>query len=166
NLSQLLSLRERISGLDKVLRQAAEALTIEHKLIQAKLADKETKFARAHQLEEALAQARKRLLKLTEQEEAVVKKRRQAQRIASQISYLESTGTRLDEEIVDLNEKLKLLARGDVSCPLCETKLGVDGKQRIEIKLTSEAEQKIKAQQNNNEELSKKGQNFKRLRTN
>ena len=156
NLSQLLYLRERLSGLDKVIRQAAEALTIEHKLIQAKLADKEAKFARAHQLEEALAQAHKRLLKFTGQEEAVAKKRRQAQRIASRISYLESTGTRLDEEIADLNEKLKLLARGDVSCPLCETKLGVDGKQRIEIKLTSEAEQKIKAQQNNNEELSKK----------
>src|SRR4030043_1115055 len=87
NLSQLLCLRERVSGLDKVIRQAAEALTIEHKLIQAKLADKEAKFARAHQLEEALAQARKRLLKFTGQEEAVVKKRRQAQRIASRISY-------------------------------------------------------------------------------
>jgi exonuclease SbcC len=156
NLSQVLSLRERISGLDKVIRQAAEALTIEHKLIQAKLADKEAKFTRAHQLEEALTQARKRLLKLTEQEEATVKKRRQAQRIASRISYLESTAIRLDEEIADLNEKLKLLGQGDVSCPLCETKLGVDGKQRIEVKLTSEAEQKIKARQSNNEELSKK----------
>ena len=85
-LTQLLVLRERIGKLDKVIRQAAEALTIEHKLIQAKFADKEAKFARAHQLEETLTQARKRLLELTEQEETVVKKRKQAQRIASRIS--------------------------------------------------------------------------------
>ena len=154
-LTQLLVLRERIGKLDKVIRQAAEALTIEHKLIQAKLADKEAKFARAHQLEEALTQARKRLLELTEQEETVVKKRKQAQRIASRISYIESTGARLDEEIADLNEKLKLLARGDVRCPLCETELGVDGRQRIEAKLTSEAEEKIKTLQNNSNGLSK-----------
>jgi exonuclease SbcC len=156
NLSQLLSLRERISGLDKIIRQAAEPLSHEHKLIQSKMAEHEAKFARTPQLEEALTQARKRLLELTEHEEAAVKKRRQAQRIASRINYLESTGARLDEEIADLNEKLKLLGRSDVSCPLCETKLGVDGKQRIEVKLTSEAEQKIKARQSNNEELSKK----------
>lgn len=154
-LTQLLVLRERIGNLDKAIRQAAEALTIEHKLIQAKLADKEAKFARAHQLEEALTQARKRLLELTEQEETVVKKRKQAQRIASRISYLESTGARLDEEIADLNEKLKLLSRGDVRCPLCETELGVDGRQLIEVKLTSEAEEKIKARRNNDKELSK-----------
>ncbi len=154
-LTQLLVLRERIGKLDKVIRQAAEALTIEHKLIQAKLADKEAKFARAHQLEETLTQARKRLLELTEQEETVVKKRKQAQRIASRISYLESTGARLDEEIADLNEKLKLLARGDVRCPLCETELGVDRRQLIEVKLTSEAEEKIKTLQNNSNELSK-----------
>jgi hypothetical protein len=143
-LTQLLVLRERLGNLDKAIRQAAEALTIEHKLIQAKLADKKAKFARAHQLEEALTQARKGLLELTEteQEEIVVKKRKQAQRIASRISYLESTGARLDKEIADLNEKLKLLSRGDVRCPLCETELGVDGRQLIEVKRTSEAEEK------------------------
>ena len=154
-LGQLLALRERISNLDKIIRQAAEALTIEHKLIQAKLAENEADFARIPQLEEALTQGRKRLLELTGLEETVAKKREQAQQIASRISYLESTGTRLDEEITDLNEKQKLLAQDYMRCPLCETELGKDGRQRLEAKLTSEANKKIKARQNNNEELSK-----------
>jgi hypothetical protein len=49
---------------------------------------------------------------------------------------------------------------------LCETELGVDGRQRIEAKLTSEAEEKIKTLQNNSNEFSKKRQNFRLLRTN
>ena len=80
-LGQLFVLRERISNLDKVIRQAAEALTIEHKLIQAKLAENEAKFARATQLEEALTQARKRLLELTKLEETVTKKENKPSRL-------------------------------------------------------------------------------------
>jgi exonuclease SbcC len=154
-LGQLFALRERISNLDKVIRQAAEAFIIKHKLIQAKLAENEANFARAPQLEEALTQARKRLLELTGLEETVAKKRKQVQQIASRMSYLESTKTRLDEEIADLNEKLKLLTREDARCPLCQTELGVEGQHQLKAKLTSEAQRKIKARQNNNEELSK-----------
>jgi len=153
-LGQLLALRERISDLDKVIRQAAETLTIEHKLIQTKMTENEAKFARIPQLEETLTQARKLLLELTEQEETVAKKRKQAQQAASRISLLESTGARLDEEIVDLNEKLKLLTRNDVRCPLCQTELGIDGRQQLEEKLTFEVKQKIKARQNNSGELN------------
>ena len=154
-LSQLLSLRERISDLDKVIRQAAETFTIEHKLIQARLTESETKFAKTTHLEEAMTQARKHLLELTEQKEAIAKKRTEAQRIASRISHLESTGTRLDEEIIDLNEKLKLLSQDDVRCPLCETELGAEGQRQLKVKLTSEAQQRIKTRQNNNEELDR-----------
>jgi exonuclease SbcC len=154
-LSQLLSLRERISDLDKVIRQAAETFTIEHKLIQARLTESETKFAKTTHLEEVMTQARKHLLELTEQKEAIAKKRTEVQRIASRISHLESTGTRLDEEIADLNEKLKLLSQDDVRCPLCETELGAEGQRQLKAKLTSEAQQKIKTRQNNNKELDR-----------
>jgi exonuclease SbcC len=154
-LSQLFALRERISTLDKAIRQAAEELNIKHKLIQTKLAENEANFARAPQLEEALTQARKQLLELASLEKTVAKKRKQAQQIASQISSLQSVKTRLDEEITDLNEKLKLLTREDVRCPLCQTELGVEGQHQLKAKLTSEAERKNKARQKNNEELSK-----------
>jgi len=62
----------------------------------------------------------------------------------------------LERESTDLEGKLRLLAQGDVRCPLCETELGVDGWQRIQEKLASEADDKVKCQRNNNEELGRR----------
>ena len=155
-LSQLFALRERISNLDQVIKKAAQALTIEHKVIQAKYAENEAKFSKTTGLEESLTQARKHMLELSKQEEIVAKKRKQTQQTASRISYLESTNMQLAEEIAGLNEKLKLLMGDDVRCPLCETELGIDGRRQIQAKLTAEVQHKIKTRQNNDEELRKK----------
>jgi len=155
-LSQLLVLRERISSLDKVIRQKTEALTIDYKLAQQRVAEQETKFKNIPPLKEALAQAHNHLTELTKDEEALAEKRKQAQQTTSRINHLESTNSRLEPEITDLKEKLRLLARGDARCPLCETELGVDGRQRLVMKIASEADAKIKSHQHNNEELSKR----------
>jgi exonuclease SbcC len=155
-LSELYTLRERIRDLDEAIKKAAQALIIEHKVIQAKFAENESQFVKAPRLEESLTQARKHILELSKQEEIVAKKRKQAQQAASRISYLESSNIQLVEDIADLNEKLKLLTGDDVRCPLCETELGIDGRRQIQIKLTAEVQHKSKARQKNEEELSKK----------
>lgn len=152
-LSQLIVLRERISDLDKIIRQAAETLNLDHKLIQSRLADREAKSIRIPQLEEALIQARKTLVELAKSEEAIAAKRKQVQQIISRISHLESAGAQLDTDIADLNNKCKLIAQGDARCPLCQTELGVDGLYQLEEKLKSEVQQKIAARQNNNEKI-------------
>jgi len=64
--------------------------------------------------------------------------------------------TQLERESTDLDGKLRLLAQGDVRCPLCETELGVDGWQRIQEKLAAEAKDKVECQRNNNEELGRR----------
>lgn len=155
-LSQLFALRERISNLDQVIKKAAQALTIEHKVIQAKYAENEAKFSKTTGLEESLTQARKHMLELSKQEEIVAKKRIQTQQTASRISYLESTNMQLDGETADLNEKLKLLTGDDVRCPLCATELGIDGRNQIQTKLTADVQHKMKTRQNNEDELRKK----------
>ena len=155
-LSQLFALRERITNVDQAIKKAAQALTIEHKVIQAQFSENEVKFAKTMRLEESLTQARKHLLELAEHEEIVAKKRKQIQQAASRISYLESTNMQLSEEIAGLNEKLKLLTGDSVRCPLCETELGTEGRQQIETKLTAEVQHKTKARQKNDEDLSKK----------
>ena len=154
-LGRLLDVKERINNLDKVIRQATGTLTVEHEKIEGKITELEAKVARTSQLEEALVQARDRLTKLTELEKVVAEKRQQAQQTVSRISYLESMSARLEVEIIDLKEKLRLLAQGDVRCPLCETELGINGRQRIQQKLASETEDKVKSHRTNNEELSK-----------
>jgi exonuclease SbcC len=153
-LSRLFSLRERISNLDQVIKKAAQTLIIEHKIIQTKFAENESKSAKAVELEESLTQARKHLLELSQQEEIVAKKRKQIQQISSRISHLEFANTQLAKEIEGINEKLKLLAGDDVRCPLCETELGADGRHQIEVKFSSEAQQKTKTRQENSKELN------------
>ena len=155
-LSQVLALKERTNSLDKVIRLASEALTIDHEVTQRKIAEHEAEFERAPQLEEALIQARNRVAESTKAEEAVAEKRKQSQGIVSRISYLESMNTQLEREGTDLDGKLRLLAQGDVRCPLCETELGVDGWQRIQEKLAAEAKDKVECQRNNNEELGRR----------
>jgi exonuclease SbcC len=155
-LSQLFALRERITDLDQAIKKAAQALTIEHKVIQARYTENEARFAKTTRLEESLTQARKHLLELSEQEKIVAKKRKQAQQAASRISYLESSNTQLAEEIAGLDEKLKLLTGDDVRCPLCETELGIDGRRQLQAKLTAEINYKTKTRQKNDDELSKK----------
>jgi exonuclease SbcC len=153
-LSRLFSLRERISNLDQAVKKAAQELIIEHKIIQTRFAENESKFAKAVELEKSLAEARKHVLELSLFEETVTKKREQIQQIRSRISHLESENMQLAKEIEDVNEKLKLLAGDDVRCPLCETELGAAGRYQIEVKLSSEARQKTKTGQKNSKELN------------
>ena len=164
-LSQLIVLRERISVLDKIIRQAVETLNLDHKLIQSRLADREAKSVRIPQLEEALIQARRALTESAESEEAIATKRKQTQQIISCVSHLESVSTQLDTDIADLNEKCKLIAQGDARCPLCQTELGVDGLQQLEEKLTLEAQQKIRTRQNNSEEIKRNKAALRALET-
>ncbi len=152
-LSRLFALRERAANLDQTIKKAAQALLIEHKVIEDRFTQCEARFAAAAVLEESLTQARKQMLELSDIEETVVKKRKQLQEAVSRISHLESTKMRLQAEIADLNEKLKLLTGEDVHCPLCQTELGADGRDQLRARLISEVEQKIKTQSDNGGEI-------------
>jgi exonuclease SbcC len=155
-LSKLFALRENITNLDQAIKKAAQALIIEHKIIQTKFAENEVKFAKTAGLEESLTEARKHLLELTKQEEVVTKKRKQMQQTASRISYLESIDMQLSEQIIESNEKLKLLTGDDVRCPLCDTELGTEGRRQLQAKLTAKVQHEIKTRQKNDDERCKK----------
>lgn len=153
-LSQLLTLKEQMSNLEKVIQRAAETLNVERKITLSQLTEKEAKFAKVCELEEMLTQTRHRLTELTNLEHAVTQKRGQIQQVRARMSYLVSNSLQLEKELAELEEKRKLLARSDVRCPLCETTLGTDGRQRIEEKLAAEAGEKMKARRNIDEELN------------
>ena len=155
-LSKLLTLKEQRSNLEKVIQQAAEMLNAERKITLSKLTEKEARFARVRELEEMLRQTRHRLTELTNLEQAITQKREQIRQIEIRMSYLASNSVHLESELAELEDKRKLLARGDVRCPLCETTLGADGRQRIEAKLAAEADEKMKARQNIDEELNER----------
>ena len=153
-LGQLFAMKDHMNNLDQVIKKAAQALIIEHNVVQAKFAENEVKFAAATNLEESLTGARKHLLELSGLEKTVSKKRKQVQQAAARISFLESTNAQLDVETAGLNEKLKLLMGDDARCPLCETELGTEGRRQLETKLNAEVQQKTKNHGNNSDELS------------
>ncbi len=164
-LSRLLIVREHIKSLENTIRLAAQSFTIEHEKIQTRIAEKETKHNKIPQLEETLIQTRNSLIESAKLEEEIAEKREQAQQITSQISYLVSTDTQLEEEISQLEEKRRLLTQDDVRCPLCETVLGTDGRQRLEVKLALEADDKSKTKQTINEELTKRKSELQALQS-
>jgi DNA repair protein SbcC/Rad50 len=148
-LSHLFSLRERVGNVDQIIKKAAQAIIIEHKIVQDRLNQSEAKYSATGGLEESLTQARKQILDLSAREETITGKRKKLQESVSRIIYLETTSLQLATEIGDLDEKLKLLTGDDVHCPLCETELGAEGRDHLRARLITEREQKIKTQQEN-----------------
>jgi len=164
-LSQLLNLRERKKKLEEVIIREVQSLNVEHEKIRMIISDKESKFSRVHALEEQLIQARNDLIQTEKLEAELADKRDHARQLATSINHLESRHTQIAEQITDLNEKHNLLSQENARCPLCETELGVEGLQRIELKITSETEDKSKQQQKIDDELNKKKLEYQTLET-
>jgi DNA repair protein SbcC/Rad50 len=162
-LGQLLTINEHINSMEQVIRQASDALTIEYEKIRAKIADRMQKYNKIEPLEQALVEARRDLIPLTEMEQELATQRKEAHETYSRISYLESTLTQLENELAGIDERQKLISRGATHCPLCETELGEDGIQRIELKLKKESEGKNDTQQSTQSELDAKREKWNAL---
>jgi exonuclease SbcC len=152
-MSTLVTLTEHKAALDKVLERSRGELITEQKLLQNKVKELEVKSQKLPRLEGELAQLQTKFSEILEQQKGIEGKRQRAQQLALQIQYLKSANTQLRQEIEQLWSKLTLLRQGDVRCPLCETELGVAGKQRIEGKYKAEVENKAEIQRNNETQL-------------
>lgn len=156
-------LRERKANLEKTIEKARGELLTEQKLVQTKVEELKAKSRRMPEFEEKLSQAQEALNLLAQQEKELEGKRRQSQEIALEIQHLKSTNIQLKRDSEELREKLDLLARGDARCPLCETELGVEGRQRIEAKYKAELSFNSEAQNKNDEEIKHKERTCREL---
>ncbi|NQT31519.1 MAG: SMC family ATPase [Deltaproteobacteria bacterium] len=156
-LGLLVKLRERKSQLEMAIERAQANLITEHKLAQSKIAELEAKSAKLPQLRTELQQAEAKLQKLAEQETELGRKKQAGQELRKQLNYLESSQTRLEKEIKEIEEKLNLLSHQEgATCPLCETEVGTDGLQRIETKYTTDRDGKTNSLNSNQTELASK----------
>jgi len=163
-LGLLVKLRERKSQLEMTIERAQANLITEHKLAQSRISELEAKSAKLPQLRTELQQAEARLQKLAEQETELGQKKQAGQELRKQLNYLESSQTRLEKEIKEIEEKLDLLSHQEgATCPLCETEVGVDGLQRIEAKYTTDRDDKADLLKSNQTELSGKKSEFEAL---
>ena len=71
------------------------------------------------------------------------------------MNYIESSQAHLEQEIAEIQEKINLLsAQAEAKCPLCETELGSDGLNRIQVKYAADREGKDKSLKQNQFELA------------
>ncbi|MBL7119759.1 MAG: hypothetical protein ISS53_03640 [Dehalococcoidia bacterium] len=124
--------------------------------VQSKAEELEAKAGKIARLEEELAAAQTSYKRIAQMEKELEDKKQQSQELAILIQHLKSTGAQLEQELKELRDKLALLMQGDARCPLCETELGEEGKQRIEEKYEAEISTKVDAQRRNEAEIKGK----------
>jgi exonuclease SbcC len=163
-LGLLVKLRERKSQLEMAIERAQADLITEHKLAQSKIAELEATSQRLPELKIELKQAEAQLQKLAEQEAKLSRKKQASQELRKQLNYLESSQTRLEKEIKEIQEKLDLLSHQEgATCPLCETEVGIDGLKRIEAKYITDRDSKSDSLKSSQTELASKKRELEAL---
>ncbi len=152
-LGRLAALRERKSELDRVIQSSKGELSTQQRLAQSKVEEWQARSDQIPQLEQDLASERAKLDNIAQKDKELEEKRRQAQELALYIQHLKSSNAQLEQELEESRAKLTLLKQGDVRCPLCETELGVVGKQRVEEKYEVEISARVNVQQRNELEI-------------
>jgi len=151
------TLNERKHHLEMTIVQAGEILLTDHAVAQSRIRELEIKSQKLPQLKNELNQIQIQLNKLAELEETLRQKRRGSQELQAKIHSMEANQTQLEQEIGELKEKLNLLlTQSDAKCPLCETDLGIEGRQRIETKYATDRESKLECLKSNRTELALK----------
>ena len=149
------ALNERKHHLEMTIVQAGEALLTDHAVAQSRIRELEIKLQKLPQLKNELQQIQAQLNQLADEEEILHGKRQKSQELRLQVHHLESNQTRLEQEIGGLEEKLNLLlTQSDAKCPLCETELGIDGRQRIETKYATDKQSKSDSLKSKQAELT------------
>ncbi len=148
-------MNEHKGQLTQAIERAKGELASELRLVSSGIEEREARFRKLPQLREELSQGQARLGELADQEAGLEERKRRINELSAQLHRLESMNARLKEEVGALKEKLDLLAQGDARCPLCETELGVEGRQRIEAKYQAEGRAKADAYRANQGEIER-----------
>jgi len=126
-------LNQRKHKLEMSITRAGEVLLQDHAVVQSRILELEKGYQQLPRLKADLQQAQ--LRNLAELEEALRAKVQAGRELQAKAHYLESSQAQLALGIQEAEEKLHLLAtESGVTCPLCETELGADGRERIESK--------------------------------
>jgi len=161
---QSVNLERQKSQLESRIKEAGQSLITEHAVAQSRIKELEASSQKLPQLKSELQQIQVQLSQLAEQEEELRRKKQSSQELQTQVNYLESSKTQLEREIGEIEEKLNLLlTQSGARCPLCETELGTESRQRIETKYAADKESKSNSLRSNEAELANKRMELKSL---
>ena len=161
---QSVNLEKQKSQLDNRIREAGQSLITGHALAQSRIRELEAGAQRLPQLKDKLQEAQVELRRLAEEEETLTVKRQASQELQAQVHHLESSKTRMEQEIDEIQEKLKLLStQTEAKCPLCERELEAEGLRLIETKYTGDRQSRADALKLNQVELDGKKKELESL---
>ncbi len=143
----------RRSQLEQLVEKARGELAAEQRVGQDRIGQLEPKVNMLPRFEVELTEAQGRMAELEGWEEELRQKQRHAQECSSEIHLLEAQCAQLEEELRTLEEKIDLLTPEEARCPLCETELGVEGRNRIMAKYEGERSAKAEALAANRRQL-------------
>ena len=150
NLALVNKFNERRHELEMFVEREGQSLTKEHALLQNKVSELEKVFQELPKLKEDTQQTQLQLQQLAGEEQTLRNKRELYQEDITQIRSLESDKSRLEKEIAEINEKLRLLLTqpDTAKCPVCQTELGIVGLQHISTHYNAEKQSKSEAVKN------------------
>ncbi len=155
-LSELLNLNEEIRKLEKIIDEAYNALILEQGVVQNQIVDRESKFEKLSQTEAEYNRIQSRLAELEGVDKEIANMKHHAQELIAEIQRLETNNHNLEIELKELEEKIGLLLKSDVRCPLCETELGMEKQAKLKAKLETEIVTKKEIYKNNREQIEKR----------
>jgi len=161
---QSAALNERRHNLEMTIERAQAELLSEHKLAQSKMQELETRSQKLPRLRSELQQVQLQSRELAGEEETLRQKKQGYQELQTQVNYLQSGKAQLEQEIAEIEGKLKLLlTQTAAKCPLCESELGEEGLKLIEAKYTGDRDQKSASVESNQVELASRKRELESL---
>lgn len=142
-LKQLLALLEQKEKLEKLIASAMNTFSSERKLLQSQISELEIKSQNLPKLQETLAGLFARQAEHEDQEIVLENKRKLINELTAAISSTAASNSELSKAIEDLKLKIGMISHAGAKCPLCETDLGTEGRNRLDKKFKAEMQQNI-----------------------
>ncbi len=146
NLSVFTRLNQKKHELDMWIAREGQTLVSEHRVAQAKIAELEIATAEIGRWQEELRSAKQQMEQLGQNEQSLHQRQQNRQELLTQIGGLETDRTRLEKEISEIDEKLRLLhTEKSGTCPLCGSNVGEVGIKHIENQYDTDRQQRTDA---------------------
>ncbi len=163
-LSELASLNEGKSKLETDIARAEAGLQAARRQAQDKIKELESRSRGRAKLTEELEQVKAKLSEISSWERRLTEEREREKGLFGQISHLNLQNKGLEEEVRAIQDKISLLSQGGTRCPLCNSELGEEGRERIREKYESELQEKHERRRSNKYELQKLTKEYEVLR--
>ncbi len=135
---ELAGLNERRAALESAIETARQGLLTERRLLAEQVGELEARAGRITSLESELAEVRQHLERLEGLEVERERKREESQHISNEVIGLETRNEQIASEGEALEEKVRLLEKAEARCPLCDSELSEEDRERLVAQFQAE----------------------------